>query len=238
MTEKELHPNTWPLYTVAIDYYFCNPHQKRNYTNKMARLYWKYKPRCHTTGLPADQWGIRMAIYQEEAQVEGEVLREIYDQAFPEDLACQAWTDVQDLDDPRYKHFKARLIKLTTAKEQHRNIHKKPLLSMYQTSSKPKQEKEKWKQDDDKKSNQSDKCGKKESTHTPQSDKEKKFHNNREALASISYAEIDQHKADKASCWCCGHNSYYTLDCFAKKTSKGTELATTVAAVSKRTKHQ
>jgi hypothetical protein len=28
-----------------------------------------------------------MAIYQEKAQVEGEVLRDIYDQAFPEDLA-------------------------------------------------------------------------------------------------------------------------------------------------------
>jgi hypothetical protein len=31
-----------------------------------------------------------MAIYQEKAQVEGEVLREIYNQAFQEDLACQA----------------------------------------------------------------------------------------------------------------------------------------------------
>jgi hypothetical protein len=28
-----------------------------------------------------------MAIYEEKAQVEGEVLREIYDQVFPEDLA-------------------------------------------------------------------------------------------------------------------------------------------------------
>jgi hypothetical protein len=70
--------------------------------------------------------------------VEGDVLREIYDQAFPEDLACQAWTDVQDLDDLRYEHFKARLIKLATAKEQHRNMHEKLLLSIYQTSSKPK----------------------------------------------------------------------------------------------------
>jgi hypothetical protein len=31
-----------------------------------------------------------MAIYQEKAQVEGEVIREIYDQAFLEDLAYQA----------------------------------------------------------------------------------------------------------------------------------------------------
>jgi hypothetical protein len=132
-----------------------------------------------------------MAIYQEKAQVEGEVLREIYDQAFPEDLVCQAWTDVQDLDDPRYEHFKARLIKLTTAKEQHRNMHEKPLLSMYQASSEPKLEKEKWKREEDKKSNRSDKCGKKESTHTPRNDKEKKFQNNCEALAGIPQAEID-----------------------------------------------
>jgi hypothetical protein len=178
-----------------------------------------------------------MAIYQEKAQVEGEVLREIYDQAFLEDLACQAWMDVQDLDDPRYKHFKARLIKLATTKEQHRNMHKKPLLSMYQASSEPKQEKEKRKQDDDKKSNRSDKRGKKESTHTPRSDKEKKFQNNRKALAGVPQVEIDQHKADKASCWHCGCNSHHTLECFAKKTSKGMELAPTVAAVSKRTKH-
>jgi hypothetical protein len=94
-----------------------------------------------------------MAIYQEKAQVEGEVLREIYNQAFPEDLACQLWTDVQDLDDPRYEHFKARLIKLVTAKEQHRNMHEKPLLSIYQASSEPKQEKEKWKQEEEKKPN-------------------------------------------------------------------------------------
>jgi hypothetical protein len=133
------------LYTAAIDHYFRDPYQKYNYTNKMAKLHWKYKPRYHKTGLPADQWGIRMAIYQEKAQVEGEVLREIYDQAFPEDLACQAWIDVQDLEDPRYEHFKARLIELATAKEQHRNMHEKPLLSMYQASSEPKQEREKWK---------------------------------------------------------------------------------------------
>jgi hypothetical protein len=142
------------------------------------------------------------------------------------------------LDDPRYEHFKARLIKLATAKEQHRNMHEKPLLSMYQTSSEPKQEKEKWKRDDDRKSNRSDRHGKKESTHIPRSDKEKKFQNNREALAGVPQMEIDQHKADKASCWRCGRNSHHTLECFAKKTSKGTELTTMVAAVSKRTKRQ
>jgi predicted ATP-binding protein involved in virulence len=144
------------------------------------------------------------------------------------------------LDDPRYQHFKARLIKLATAKEEHRNMHEKPLLNLYQTSSEPKQEREKRKREEDKKSNRgSDKRGKKgESTRTPKSDREKKFQNNREALAGVPQAEIDQHKADKASCWRCGHSSHHTLECFAKKTSKGTELATTVAAVSKKTKHQ
>jgi hypothetical protein len=102
-----------------MDHYFCNPHQKCNYTNKMARLYWKYKPGYYKTSLPADQWGIRIAIYQEKAQVEGEVLREIYNQAFPEDLACQAWMDIQDLDNLRYEHFKARLIRLATTKEEY-----------------------------------------------------------------------------------------------------------------------
>jgi hypothetical protein len=57
-------------------------------------------------------------------------------------------------------------------------------------------------------------------------------------LAGVPQAEIDQHKADKASCWCCGYNSHHTLECFAKKTSKGTELATTVAAVMKKAKCQ
>jgi hypothetical protein len=71
-----------------MDHDFCNPYQTYNYTNKMARLYWKYKPGYYETSLLADQWGIRIAIYQEKTQVEGEVLREIYDQAFPEDLAC------------------------------------------------------------------------------------------------------------------------------------------------------
>jgi hypothetical protein len=40
---------------MAIDYYFCNPYQKHNYTNKIARLYWKYKPGYYKTGLLADQ---------------------------------------------------------------------------------------------------------------------------------------------------------------------------------------
>jgi hypothetical protein len=239
---KEFRPDTWASYTAAMDHYFRDPHQKRNYTNKMARLHWKYKPGCHKTGLPADQWGIRMAIYQEKAQVEGEILRKIYDQAFLEDLAYQAWTDVQDLDDPRYEHFKARLIKLATAREQHKNMHEKPLLNMYQASSEPKQEKEKRKRDEERKLTRGQdnrgKDKKKEPNRAPRSNREKKFQNNREALAGVPQAEIDQHKADKASCWRCGCSSHHTLECFAKKTSKGTELATTVAAVSKKAKRQ
>jgi hypothetical protein len=39
--------------------------------------------------------------------------------------------DVQDLDDLKYEYLKARLIRLTTAKEEHRNMHEKPLLNMY-----------------------------------------------------------------------------------------------------------
>jgi predicted ATP-binding protein involved in virulence len=80
--------------------------------------------------------------------------------------------DVQDLDDLRYKHFKARLIRLTTAKEEHRKIYEKPLLNMYQASSEPKQEREKQKQDEEKKPNCGlDNCGKKrEPTCIPRSD--------------------------------------------------------------------
>jgi predicted ATP-binding protein involved in virulence len=108
--------------------------------------------------------------------------------------------DIQDLDDPRYEHFKARLIKLATAIEQHRNMHKKPLLNMYQASSEPKQEKEKQKRDEEKKPNRLDKHGKKESTCIPKSNQEKKFQNNWEALPGIPQAKIDQYKAHKASC--------------------------------------
>jgi hypothetical protein len=110
---------------------------------------------------------------------------------------------------------------------------------MYQTSSEPKQEKEERKQDEDGTSGcRSDKCRKQELTYTLKGDREKKFQNNYKALASVPQAKIDQHKADKVSCWHCGRNSYHTLECLEKKTSKGIELATTVAAVMKKAKHQ
>jgi hypothetical protein len=52
-------------------------------------------------------------------------------------------------------------------KEEHRNIHEKLLLNMYQASSEPKQEREEQKQEEEKKPNcRSDKCGKKEPTNT------------------------------------------------------------------------
>jgi predicted ATP-binding protein involved in virulence len=106
------------------------------------------------------------------------------------------------LDNPRYEHFKTRLIKLTTTKEEHRNMHEKPLLNIYPASSEPKQEREKQKQDDEKKLNcRSDNCGKKrEPTYTPRSDWEKKFQNNCEVLVSIPQAEIDQYNVDKVCC--------------------------------------
>jgi hydroxymethylpyrimidine pyrophosphatase-like HAD family hydrolase len=119
-------------------------------------------------------------------------------------------------------------------------MHEKPLLNMYQASSEPKQEKEKQKRDEERKSTHGQdnrsKDKRREPNRAPRSDREKKFQSNREALAGVPQAEIDQHKADKASCWRCGRSSHHTLECFAKKTSKGTELATTVAAVSKKTK--
>jgi hypothetical protein len=121
-------------------------------------------------------------------------------------------------------------------------MHEKPLLNMYQASSEPKKEKEKRKRDEERKSTHGqDNRGKdkrREPNRAPRSDWEKKFQSNHKALAGVPQAEIDQHKADKASCWRCGRSSHHTLECFAKKTSKGTELATTVAAVSKKTKRQ
>jgi hypothetical protein len=44
----------------------------------MVDLYWKGTPGHTKTGLSADQWGIRIAMYQEKAQCDGEVLKEIY----------------------------------------------------------------------------------------------------------------------------------------------------------------
>jgi hypothetical protein len=119
-------------------------------------------------------------------------------------------------------------------------MYEKPLLNIYQASSEPKQEREKRKPDKEKKPNHgSDNCGNgREPARTPRSAREKKFPNNREALVGVPQTEINQYKADKASCWNCGCSSHHMLECFAKKTSKGTELATIVAAVSKNTKCQ
>jgi hypothetical protein len=76
--EQELQPDTWAAYKAAIDYHFQDPHEKRTFTNKMVDLYWKGIPGHTKTGLLADQWGIQMAMYQEKAQYDGEVLKEIY----------------------------------------------------------------------------------------------------------------------------------------------------------------
>jgi hypothetical protein len=92
--EKELQPATWAAYKAAMDYHFNDLHEKRTLTNKMADLYWKWKPGYAKTGLSIDQWGIRMAMYQEKAQYDGEVLKEIYTQAFTKELSNQAWREV------------------------------------------------------------------------------------------------------------------------------------------------
>jgi hypothetical protein len=73
-------------------------------------------------------------MYQEKAQVDGEVLKVIYDQAFPEELSCQAWMEVREMDDPKYDVLKARLIKITTVIEEPKIMHHKPLLQIYQSS--------------------------------------------------------------------------------------------------------
>jgi hypothetical protein len=94
MAEKELQPDTWAAYKAAMDYHFWDPHEKRTFTNEIADLYWKWKPGHTKTGLSADQWGIRMAMYQEKAQCDGEVLKEIYMRVFTKELSNQAWREV------------------------------------------------------------------------------------------------------------------------------------------------
>jgi hypothetical protein len=232
--EKELQPDTWATYKAAMDYHFRDPHEKRTFTNKMANLYWKGTCGHTKTGLSADQWGIRIAMYQEKAQCDGKVLKEIYMRAFTKELSNQAWRVVQYLDNPKYEILKAKLVELGTADEEHESMHQKPLLRIYQNDQ-SKQDKDKKKEYGDKrKSRSSEARGKdREHTRTTKSDKERKFQNNRDALSGIPQNEIDQHKADKGRC---GRNSHHTLECFVKKTSKGTELATPVAAIRKKGK--
>jgi mRNA-degrading endonuclease RelE of RelBE toxin-antitoxin system len=133
-----------------MDYHFRDPHEKRTFTNKMADLYWKWKPGHTKTGLSADQWGIRMAMYQEKAQCDGEVLKEMYMRAFTKELSNQAWREVRHLDDPKYEILKAKLVELGTADEEHESMHQKPLLRIYQTDQ-PRQDKEKKRDHNDKK---------------------------------------------------------------------------------------
>jgi hypothetical protein len=69
-----------------MDYHFWDPHKKRIFTNKIADLYWKGIPGYTKPGLSADQWGMQIAMYQEKVQCNGEVLEEIYIQAFTKEL--------------------------------------------------------------------------------------------------------------------------------------------------------
>jgi hypothetical protein len=77
-TEKELEPGTWAAYKAAMNYHFRDLYEKRTFINKMSDLYWKGTPGYTKTGLSTHQWGIQMAIYQEKAQCNRELLKEIY----------------------------------------------------------------------------------------------------------------------------------------------------------------
>jgi hypothetical protein len=92
--EKELQPDTWATYKATMDYHFWDLHEKRIFTNKMVDLYWKRTPGHTKTGLSVEQWGIQMAMYQEKAQCNGEVLKEIYMWAVTKELSNQAWRHV------------------------------------------------------------------------------------------------------------------------------------------------
>jgi hypothetical protein len=178
-------------------------------------------------------------MYQEKAQCDGKVLKEIYMWAFTKELSHQAWREVWHLNNPKYEILKAKLVELGTTDEEHESMHQKPLLWIYQNDQ-SKQDKEKKKEYGDKrKSYSSEARGKdREHTRTTKSDKERKFQNNWDALSRVPQNEIDQHKVDKASCWWCGRNSDHTLKYFAKKTSKGMELATPIVAITKKGKRQ
>jgi hypothetical protein len=93
-------------------------------------------------------------------------------------------------------------MELGTADNEHESMHQKPLLRIYQIDQ-PRQDKEKKRDHSNKKKNRrSETRGKdREWTRITKIDKERKFQNNRDALAGIPQNEIDQHKADKASCW-------------------------------------
>jgi mRNA-degrading endonuclease RelE of RelBE toxin-antitoxin system len=148
-----------------MDYHFQDPHEKWTFTNKMADLCWKWKLGHTKTGLSADQWGIRMAMYQEKAQYNGEVLKEMYIWAFSKELSNQAWREVQYLDDPKYEILKAKLVELGTADEEHECMHQKPLLRIYQTDQ-PRQAKETKKDYNDKKKIRDSKTRSKERERT------------------------------------------------------------------------
>jgi hypothetical protein len=132
-------------------------------------------------------------------------------------------------------------VELGTVDEEYESMHQKHLLRIYQTNQ-PKQDKDKKKNYGDKRKNCSSEARgnekDKERTRTNKSDKERKFQNNHDAVSGIPQNKIDQHKADKASCWQCRRNSHHMLECFMDKTSKGTDLATPIAAITNKGKRQ
>jgi hypothetical protein len=72
-----------------------------------------------------------MAMYQEQAQCDGEVLKEIYMPGFTKELSNQAWREVQHLDDPKYEILKAKLVEHSMSDEEYESMHQKALLRIY-----------------------------------------------------------------------------------------------------------
>jgi hypothetical protein len=72
-------------------------------------------------------------MYQEKAQCDRAVLKEINMLAFTQELSNQAWREVRYLDDPKYEILKAKLVELSTVDEEYESMHQKPILWIYQT---------------------------------------------------------------------------------------------------------
>lgn len=193
---------------------------------------------CHTEGLCSTlctPMGHPDGHVWRKGPMQWEVLKEIYMCAFTEELSNQAWKEVWHLDNLSYKMLKAKLVELGTADEKHESMQQKPLLYIYQANQ-PRYDKDKRKDFGDKRKNCSSKSRNKKTdmdhTCTTKSDKVRALQNNCDTLSGIPQNAIHQHQTGRASCWHCRRNSHHTLECWVKKTSKGTELARPVMAPS------
>jgi hypothetical protein len=73
-------------------------------------------------------------MYQEKAQCDREVLKEIYMPAFTKELLNQSWRELRYLDNLKYEILKANLVELGTVDEEYDSMHQKPLIWIYQTN--------------------------------------------------------------------------------------------------------